>query len=72
MRPAINDYLQLPEGEYVINSLAYRVDHKKFPKWKFWRNEVVQYNVMVTTNHGRIFLINPAEFTLEEKTGAIQ
>lgn len=66
MRPAINDWLQLPEGEIVVNSTAYRVEHKKFPKWKFWRNELVQYNVIVITNHGRVFIINPSTFTMEE------
>lgn len=67
MRPAINDYLQLPADEIVVNSVAYQVQHHKPRKWQFWRSENIKYNVLVMTNKGRLFNVDPDNFTIEEK-----
>lgn len=67
MRPAINDYLQLPQDELVINSVAYRVEGLKPPRWQFWRSEKIKYNVLVMTNAGRLYNVDPDNFTIEEK-----
>lgn len=66
-RPSINDYLQLPQGELVINSVAYRVEGKKPPRWMFWRSEKIKYNVLVMTNTGRLFNVDPDNFTIDER-----
>lgn len=67
MRPAINDYLQLPEGELVVNSIAYQIERKKHPRWQFWRSENIKYNVLVMTDRGRLFNVDPDNFTIEER-----
>lgn len=68
MRPAINDYLQLPADEIVVNSVAYQVEHKKPRRWQFWRSEFIKYNVLVMTNRGRLFNVDPDNFTIDERT----
>lgn len=67
-RTLAEDWLQLPEGEVVINSVAYRVEGLKPPRWQFWRSEKIKYNALVMTNHGRMFVVDPDNFTLEEKS----
>lgn len=62
-----DQYLQLPEGEIVVNVQPYRVEGAKPPRWQFWRSEKIKYNLAVLTNTGRFFVIDPDNFTLEEK-----
>jgi len=61
------EYLQLPEGEVVVNVQPYRVETAKPARWQFWRNEIIKFNIAVLTNSGRFFIIDPDNLTLEEK-----
>lgn len=51
----------------VVQVVSYRVESKKYPKWKFWRNEVVKYNIAALQEDGRLFVIDPDNFTIIEK-----
>lgn len=66
-RRSVLEWLQLPEGEIVVSVQAYRVETKKPRKWQFWAKEHIKYNLAALTNTGRFFIIDPDNFTVEEK-----
>lgn len=66
-RPSVFDFVQLPDGEVVVNVQPYRVESVRYPRWKFWRNEKIKYNLAVLTTRGRFFIIDPDALTVEEK-----
>lgn len=66
-RESVLEFLQLPEGESVVNVQPFRVETTKPAKWQFWRKELVKYNLAILTNNGRFFVVDPNNLTIEEK-----
>lgn len=66
-RPSPIEWLQLPQGEVVVNVQPYRVETAKPARWQFWRKETIKFNLAVLTNSGRFFILDPDNLTLEEK-----
>lgn len=67
-RPANNHWwVQLPTDAPVLYVTPYRVEGKRYPKWKFWRNEKIKYNLAVLVEGGRLFIVDPDALTVEEK-----
>lgn len=67
-RPSMNRFIQLPKNHKIVTAQTYRLPHKKYPKWKFWRNEEVRYGVAVVTTNNRVYLIDPEAETVEDVT----
>lgn len=64
-RPGVE--IQLPTDASVLYVTPYRVEGKRYPKWKFWRNEKIKYNLAVLVEGGRLFIVDPDALTVWEK-----
>lgn len=60
-------FVQLPDNPKVLQVVPYRVEGKRYAKWKFWRNEKIKYNLAVLVEGGRFYIVDPDALTVQEK-----
>jgi len=66
-RPSLENWIELPKGQKIISAQPYRTLHKEYPKWKFWRNREVKYNIAIITEGNRVYLLEPDVPSIELK-----
>jgi hypothetical protein len=66
-RPAKTIPIDLPDGQKVYQVISFPVEHKKYPKWKFWRNQKVKYKFGILTDQARFYIVDPDNLTIEER-----